>query len=313
MGDALRAELETVRNRMDNHAGEQFQAMRTHWNANAVRLQASHGALAKEYAEGGANPYTDAVIHAVREARESGLVVLVSVQTQTYGCTPHVNGELVKLPNADTLNAWRQLVPALRADKGIVLEIFNEPQTSTACDTGSAWSWPEWRYGCDTYPDTGVDGMVPLGRQVRQLAPDNVLLFDGDNNGGKFNSFTPTADLPGNVAYAVHPYHYVDGPTGNELGEGWNVRYGHLQESGEPVLATEWNGVLSCSESFAGTLVGEYLPGHDIGLFVHSWDAPAGVLVDHDSASYDPVDGVPACPDFTGASLAYDEFWNWGR
>ncbi len=313
MNQQTRDELSGVRAAMVNDTEEQILAMKTYWNADAVRFQVSQGALVFENGDPGPDPYTDTVLDVVAEARALGMVVIVSVQTQTYGCTPPpADGSSLKLPSEGTLAAWTQLAPSLGDDKGVVLEIFNEPQSKVPCATGVDWSWLEWAYGCDTDPDTGIDGMVPLGLAVRELAPDNVLLFDGDNNAGKFNDFVPPAEMPGNSAYAIHPYFYADGPTGDGPagGEGWDDRYGHLQASGEALVATEWNGSASCREpELAAELVQDYLPARDIGLFVHSWDAPAARLV---SETYEPNDSVDKCPEFTGASLAYDQFWSQG-
>ncbi|TDD67513.1 hypothetical protein E1262_18850 [Jiangella aurantiaca] len=310
LSDGERAELSDVRAAMVNDTEEQLLAMKTHWRANAVRYQVSQGALALEHHDPGPDPYTETVLDVVAQARAMGLVTVVSLQTQIRGCTPHVDGDQVKLPNDDSVAAWSQLAPTWVDDMGVVLEIFNEPQSKRPCATGVDWSWPEWAYGCDTDPATGVDGMVPLGQAVRAMAPDNLLLFDGDNNGGKFNDFTPPPDITDNTAYAIHPYFYADGPTGDGPagGEGWDERFGHLQESGQAVVNTEWNGSASCREpELAAELVQDYLPDHQVGMFVHSWDAPAARLVDD---NYDPVDSVPKCPEFTGATLAYDLFWS---
>lgn len=305
-----RAQLSDTRDAMVNHTERELRAMRDKWNANAVRFQVSQGAMAYEAAHDGGNPYTKDVLNVVETARDLGLVVLVSVQTQTYGCTPHIDNDQVKLPNNDTVTSWEHLAPAFSGDKGIVLEVFNEPQSKRACDLPTNWSWPEWSYGCDGVASAGDMGMVDLAQKVRELAPDNVLLLDGDNNGGKFNDFVPPEDLPDNVAYAPHTYFYADGPTGNSLGEGWDERFGHLQESGEALLVTEWNTSASCKAfDLAEVLVRDYLPAHQIGLFVHSWDSPAAVLVDD---KYNPIDSVAKCPENTGASLAYDVFWSQG-
>ncbi|MEQ4208851.1 cellulase family glycosylhydrolase [Actinopolymorpha sp. B9G3] len=307
MDAATRTELSATRDAMVNHTARELRAMESYWNANTVRFQVSQGALALEANNSGADPYTSNVLDVVETARELRLIVIVSLQTQGYGCTPHVDGEQVKLPNHDSVVSWQQLATSLGSDEGVILEIFNEPQTKRACDTGVDWSWPEWMYGCDGAP-TGDMGMVGLGKQVRAMAPNNVLLFDGDNNGGKFTEFVPPPDIPDNSAYAPHTYFYADGPTGNSLGEGWDARFGHLQESGEALVVTEWNGSASCKAfDLAPVLVKEYLPAHQIGLFVHSWDAPAADLVDK---NYHPVDSVAKCPEFTGASLAYDYFWS---
>jgi hypothetical protein len=281
---------------------EQVKAMKNHWNANSVRFQVSQGALALERRQAGTDPYTHAVLAAVKKARAAGMVVVVSLQTQRFGCTPLKDGKLVKLPDADSLNAWRQLTPTLRRDKGVMLEVFNEPQSKTACGLAAEWNWPQWTYGCDGKPEGG-DGMLPLGRQVRKLAPHNVLLFDGENNAGKFNDFTPPAGIPANSAYAVHPYFFALGKSD------WDARFGHLQESGKALVATEWNQSGSCDqpEDQAEVLVKDYLPAHRTGLFLHSCDAPYAALADP-ASNYAPVDSVPTCTQHTGATLVHDYF-----
>jgi hypothetical protein len=291
-----------ARTTMEKRTGEQILAMKRLWKANAVRFQVSQGALVTEAENDGDDPYTRAVLGIVERARTLGMVVLVSIQTQGYGCTLGTP----KLPNADTLAAWSQLTPVLSGDRGVIIEMFNEPQTKTACGLPTNWSWPHWKYGCDGDP-AGTEGMLWLGKELRELVPANVLLFDGDNNAGKFNNFTPPADMPANSAYAVHPYFYADGEDGNATGEGWDARFGHLQEAGQALVATEWNMSASCKAPELGAdLITRYLPEHKIGLFIHSWDAPAGVLVDE---RYMPQDSVAKCPEFTGATAARDEFW----
>jgi hypothetical protein len=101
------AKLAAARDTMEHHTGAQIGIMKEKWAVNAVRFQVSQGALLKESMNGGANPYTDAVLGIVSRALAQDVIVVVSMQTQAYSCTkgsPH-------LPNADTLAAWRQLTP----------------------------------------------------------------------------------------------------------------------------------------------------------------------------------------------------------
>ena len=300
------AAVETV---MTTETDQQVLAMKQHWRANTVRFQLSQGALTYEH-ENGLSAYTDMVLSVVRQARAMDMVVILAMQTEAQGCTPlRPNGNLQKLPDQLTEEAWDQIAPSMGHDKGVMLEIFNEPQTETECSTGTQVDWTDWATGCGTGAD---EGMVTVGQYVRTLAPKNVLLFDGDSNAEFLNFSSPPAGIPANSAYAVHPYVYIGGPTV------WDARYGDFQARGNTVVASEWNEAGNCANSYsrdpkqvlASQLVHTYLPNHNVGLLVYAWDAPAGeggYLVD---SSADPVDANSKCPYFTGATLAYNQFWS---
>ena len=64
-----------------------FQAMVQDWHANTVRIHVSQGALQYEYAQG-LSSYTDMARGVIAQARAAGLVVIVDMQAEKYGCTP---------------------------------------------------------------------------------------------------------------------------------------------------------------------------------------------------------------------------------
>ena len=302
LGEATQLALAKAEAAMTTETDQQLMAMKEHWRANTVRFQVSQGALTYEH-QNGLSAYTDMVLSAIRQARAMGMVTIVSMQTEGYGCTAHrSNKVLQKLPDQLTEEAWTQLAPSLGHDRGVILEIFNEPKTETECGALNALNWTDWATGCGT---GAHEGMVTVSQYLRTLAPNNVLLFDGENNAGKFNGFTPPAGIPANSAYVAHPYYYLDGP------KSWNVRFGDLQAHGSTVVATEWNESSACKNApnqlLASQLVNTYLPAHSIGLIVHSWDAPGAVLVDRFD---DPVDSSTKCSTSTGATLAYNKFWS---
>jgi endoglucanase len=78
-------------------------------------------------------------IEAVQDARKAGLTVIVSVQdesiVQDQNPTP--------LPNAATQRVWSKLVPAFKDDKGIMLELVNEPGTGPD-QVILASDWQDW-------------------------------------------------------------------------------------------------------------------------------------------------------------------------
>jgi hypothetical protein len=74
-----------------------FQAMVQDWHANTVRMNVSQGALQYEYLHG-LSSYTDMVHNAIAQARTVGLVVIVDIQAEKYGCTPDENGNTQSFP-----------------------------------------------------------------------------------------------------------------------------------------------------------------------------------------------------------------------
>jgi hypothetical protein len=311
-----------------------FLAMREHWQANTVRFHVSQGALAYEN-ENNLSQYTDAVLSVIQQARAMGLVVIVDVDTEPFSCTPqHIypagGPGTVRLPTGKTKEAWAQLTPVLGNDAGVIMEPMNEPDSATEC---GALSWTSWANGCGS-PGPDI-GMKALGNWLRTAAPNpagqntgvnNVLLFDADQNGGTFAGFDAASlGMPSNSAYAVHPFYYIDGPTGNGT-TGWDNRFGTMETApsagqGLAVVADAWNESANCPASdpnkYGEQLVNSYLPSHNIGLTLEGWDAPAAALVDlplstGDTSAGDPITSLTlqgGCS-ITGAGLAYAKFWS---
>ena len=306
-----------------------FQAMVQDWHANSVRLQVSQGALEYEY-ENGLSAYTDMVRSAIAQARAAGLIVFIAMQSETYGCTPYENGALQRLPDVHTQHSWAQLLnsrpsgppsdhgTALRpiaSDKGILLEIFNEPNTSTACNTGLPYpeaNWTDWATGCGTEPN---QGMLPLAQYVRRLAPNNVLVIDGDRSAGTFAGFVVPSGMPSNLAYTVHPYDYVKGSVSASMNF-WDTLFGEFEQSGHAVIVTEWNEAFGCrsdpNQAITDEFLQSYLPGHSIGMVGYAWDAPywtSGYLVNSyaypgNTPNYNVVDpNSSGCPQDGGNEL----------
>ena len=292
-----------------------FQAMVQDWHANSVRLQVSQGALEYEN-ENDLSAYTTMVRSAIAQARAAGLIVFIAVQSEVYGCTPYENGALQKLPDVHTQHAWAQLLNStLTSDKGIVLEIFNEPDTNTACNTGLPYpeaDWTDWATGCGTEPS---QGMLPLAQYVRTLAPNNVLVIDGDRSAGTFAGFVVPSGMPSNSAYTVHPYDYVAGSVSASISL-WDSLFGEFEQGGQAVIVTEWNEALGCrsdpNQAITDEFLQNYLPDHSIGMVAYAWDAPywnSGYLVNSynysgNTANYNVVDpNSSGCPQDGGNEL----------
>lgn len=285
------------------------------WDANIVRYQVSQGALDYEHAHR-LTAYADMVRNVVAKARAAGLVVILAMQTGRYSCTPHEkDGELQRLPDLNTEHAWKYLLnPALTHDKGVILEVFNEPSTLKACNLGTLLhpDWRAWETGCGTEPQ---QGMLTVGKYLRSIAPENVLLFDGDGVNFGFRDFVVPRGMPSNSAFTFHPYSYV--VRGNKAAsiKAWNAQFGDFRNRGHALFVTEWNEAFKCkdpNQTITNYFILKYLPAHSIGMIGYGWDAPAhgsGYLVNSydypgNKANYQLVDpNASGCVDNGGRVL----------
>jgi hypothetical protein len=292
-----------------------FQAMVQDWHANTVRIHVSQGALQYEYAHG-LSSYTDMVRSVIAQARAAGLIVIVDMQAEKYGCTPDENGNTQKLPDINTEQAWKQILnPTLTNDKGVILEVFNEPDASTACNLGTYTQpdWNTWETGCGLEPD---QGMLTVGQYLRALAPNNVLFFNGQGVDFGFDGFAVPAGMPSNSAYTVHPFGYVVNGSESASISSWDTWFGNFEQSGYAVVATAWDEDFECPNDPNQTITDEfiqtYLPQHSIGIIGYAWDGPywsSGYLVNSydypgNTANFQLVDpDSSGCPQNGGREL----------
>jgi hypothetical protein len=253
------------------HGEAELKAARDDWKADTVRFQVSESGLdpQHEYYDGGR--YLKSVENGVKLARDLGFVVILSVQDQGPGC-----GDADELPTAETERALRTLVPEFKQDRGVMFELFNEPDT----DPGTGGSqprpaeWERWRDG-----DAEHLGQQQLVEVVRELGARNVLLADGARKGASFEGMWNhrLKDKLNQTAYAAHPYWFHrEGSPVEEDRKWWEDRFGYLTDRGAAVIATEWNahgeinkeGGRAAMEAFL-----DYLPERNIGITAHAFDA----------------------------------------
>ena len=300
-----------------------FEAMVHKWHANTVRFQISQGGLQYGYAHG-LSKYADTIRRVVAEARSAGLIVIISMNTEGYSCTPYEHGKMQKLPDKRTEQAWSHLLDdSITHDKGVILEVFNEPATSKACHLGTFmhpdWkkAWPDWAKGCGTEPK---QGMLVVGKYIRKIAPDNVLLFDGDGPDFAFTQFRIPRGMPKNSAFTFHPYGYIVNGSKRDSVSVWNKRFGQFAQKGHAIFVTEWNEAFLCphdlNQSITRFFIQSYLPAHSIGMIGYAWDAPVeakGYLVNSynyagNKANYQLVDPNQSGCDHDGGRLLQQQF-----
>jgi len=223
------------------------------YGADLVRFQVSQAGLdpkSKTYDPS----YRDDVLDAIALTRAAGLNVIVSMRLALTG--PR---ELPHLPTATTRRAWRALAGDLGGDRGILLEIFNEPSV----DPRTPAEWKPWQ-----------DSMQSVIDVLRKAGAENVLLVDGAQYARSFAGAPLLDDPLGQIGYAVHPYlgRY------NQTRAQWQRKFGDLART-HPVMATEFNaqaGGSYCRPELAEQAADllEYLHQQRIGLVAWALDMP---------------------------------------
>lgn len=235
-----------------NYAPEEYTEMRDA-GADTVRIQ---------IAQPGADPddplfnpkYVKRALAAVRSARAAGLTVILCVQDES-----HVPGEQpIDLPDNGTRRVWASIAPEFANDRGVMLELLNEPRPEA-----DPHNWHRWK-----------KMMTETVRVVRKSGATNVLIADGLNVGQTLKG-APMLDDP-QVAYASHPYALQQF---GQTKQAWDNKFGDFARRA-PVIVTEWHfgGFFCNSETPRATVEFiRYLQQHGIGVVVGTWDwAPAG-------------------------------------
>ena len=251
------------------------QAQRGYWGETElamVRRKLGADTLRFHISQAGLDPqsslydpiYVHQVVEPVQLARQRGFVVVLVIDAQQDGLP-----DVKCMPSASTARAWRTLVPFVGQDRGIMLELFNEP-----CKKGDASVQAEWAKGMQSAIDA-----------VRQAGARNILLLDGLDwariTSGLFPLVHDTqADR---IALAVHPY-LVGGAF--DRAQQWQDKFGAAAER-FPTIVTEWNATPTngcpgkTMPTVALTLV-RYLQSRHLGLIEWGIESNRGKIVkDH--------------------------------
>jgi len=233
------------------------------FGADLIRFQVS---------QGGSNPqssiysadYVKEEKSAVEMARNLGFSVIVCVD----GEGERQSGlDERGMPNEKTQRAWRSLAPLFAADRGVMLELFNEPQPNGP-DAVKPHNWNTWK-----------KTMQPIVDEVRSLGAKNVLLVDGLLWAQVLKGAPQLEDPMSQIIYAVHPYYSKH--LRNE--SDWDNKFGDFSDS-HPVMATEWNATSRrnhCNNNtpnFAVNML-NYLKKKNIGLVYYAFDAASRLFI----------------------------------
>lgn len=236
-----------------NYSTSEFAAMKAA-GADSVRLQVAQPGMDPANQEGlYSQTYSDAAIAAVKAARAAGLNVILSVQDEPQ------SGETIPetLPNDTTQRVWTVLTKSFYNDKGVLLELFNEPSLAATPSNWLAWQ-------------TAMNMTI---QTVRSLGSQNVIVVDGLASAQALTGAPALTDPMNEILYASHPYVNQEEGEQGFTQTAWDQKFGDFAAT-HPVLISEWGeGYFHNANTATETLAFfNYLQGKNIGLEAGIWD-----------------------------------------
>jgi hypothetical protein len=252
-------------------AGHELAQARNQFGAQELQSAKQFGAdlIRFQVSQGGSDPqssiysqeYVSEVEAAVKMARDQGLSVIVSLQAETPSGLDERG-----MPNKKAQRAWQSLAPLFATDRGVMLELFNEPSPKGP-DAVQPHNWDNWKAA-----------MQPIVDELRRAGSKNVILADGLYWAQMLDGAPQLEDPMSEIVYAVHPY-YSPRLRGKL---DWDNMFGNFSQR-HPVMVTEWNALSfrndcdSGMPNFAADMV-SYLKERNIGLVAWAYDYPRALF-----------------------------------
>ena len=267
------------------------------WGANTIRLNLNQAALdpvSPFYSQ----QYVAEITEAVSAARNKGFVVIVALFDGRNTNAPDVllgRNPVTPLDNDTTLRAAKVLARQFGGDKGVMIELLNEPWSPTRRKIG----WLLWRDGGTAKRGrfagaqfAGVNAMIDAIRGERAR---NVIIVQGLK--ASFKGFPAGLNDPLNqIVYSVHPFFGNGEPDRLD----WDNNFGQFAES-HPFLVTAWN-VLPKNNKWC-PIWGinlphrflDYLGSKQIGIVAYALDVPHTMLVDFRKSTAKSTEFADTC------------------
>lgn len=242
------------------------------YHVNTIRFQVSQFGL-----DPGSQLYSSAylreVVSAVRLARSIGLSVILSVQAEP----PAGQGHRCPLPDGGTLAVWDRLAQRFRADRGVMFELYNEPDVLP-----TALGWALWKSGGSVNSPAGpcvAVGMQELINEIRARGAKNVIIVPGASMERTIAGMPPLTDPASpadpQLAYGIHYPSLIAG------WPHWQQEFGAASAQ-VPVVVTEWNadsmGTCVPTAPAAAPVFLSYLADKHIGVVGFAFDMPGSII-----------------------------------
>lgn len=198
------------------------------------------------------------MIGAIHAARGAGLTVIVSIQDEVQ------TGVATKapLPDVATQRVWRELAPIFGQDRGVLFELYNEPNLAPNAPVTAPPTPEQWRQW-----EAAMNSVIT---EIRALGAVNVVVADGLANAQQLSGAPKLQDPLNQYAYASHPY---AGSAKEQTPAAWATKFGDFAATA-PVIVTEWGIGYYCDNNTPGSTVAflQYLQQKGIGLEAVAWD-----------------------------------------
>ncbi len=294
-------------NARENYGATELAAIRN-YNADTIRFQVSQPALdpgnVKQYDPN----YLNDLVTGVKLARSNGFIVMLMMQDETLTGESHEH----PLAIAETQTDWDLLTPIFGSDRGVIFELYNEPEL-----TNTTANWQLWLNGglVTGEMDSSI-GMQSLLNHVRATGSQNLVVIDGLNFAQTLNGIPPITDPLSRMVFAIHPYQ-----DGSDDETHWDANFG-IPSTQMPVWADEWSAATDFDLDL-GTLPDyqvavdllNYLRMHNIPLCTGAFDIPQLVVQSVPPWNYTNYDNFSPTSKTNGSgTLVYNDFAaNYGR
>jgi endoglucanase len=246
--------------------------------------------------------YLGEVVNAIQQARQAGFVVMVMMQDEAISGEPQPH----PLPTAETQSDWDLLAAQFGNDRGVVFELYNEPNLPE-----TPANWQLWLNGGTVAgQSTQSIGMQALINRLRAAGAQNVFVLDGLHLGKTLNGLPPVTDPLNRLVYAVHPYQQ-----GSADESQWDADFG-IPSTKVPVWADEWSaptglnlGLGSLTSYQVAVDLLNYLRVHSIPLCTGAFDMPRFVVQDIPGWTLTNYDNIAQNSQIDGSgTLVYNDF-----
>ena len=210
-----------------NYGPAEFAAINA-YGADTIRFQVSQPSLDPQSPLYSAQ-YANALVTGMQQAREAGFIVMIMMQDESLSGEPDPH----PLATAETVRDWDLLNPLFGTDRGVIYELYNEPEI-----VSNATDWDLWANGDTTGNSTiapGAVGMQTLTTHLRSEGSKNVFIVDALGFAQNLSGVIPIIDPLDQMVYAVHPY-----PRGSSDESKWPSQFGIASQT-LPVWADEWS------------------------------------------------------------------------
>lgn len=284
----------------ENYGAQELAAIQA-FHADTIRFQIGQPALDPASPLYDPN-YLDDIVGAITQARQAGFVVMIMMQDEAISGDPQPH----PLPIAETASDWDLLAARFGNDRGVVFEIYNEPNLAE-----TPANWQLWLHGGtvagQTIPSIGMQALVD---RLRAAGAQNVFVLDGLHLGKTLSGLPAVTDPLNRLVYAVHPYQQ-----GSPDESQWDAEFG-IPSTKVPVWADEWSaptglalGLGSMTSYQVAVDLLNYLRAHSISLCTGAFDLPRFVVQDIPGWTPTNYDGIAQNTQTDGSGmLVYNDF-----